>query len=144
MHKMDLEKFGYPELLINDYKYWYLLLRKEQVTLGSMILICKETVSQYSRISNSCHNEMISVIRDIETKIVDHLKFEKINYLMYMMVDDVVHFHVIPRYSSNKSFRHVVYIDEGWPGTPILSSYASLDLSDLYLLRDKLRAQLNN
>ena len=36
-----LAKFGYPESLIIENDHWYTLLRPEQITFGSMILITK-------------------------------------------------------------------------------------------------------
>jgi diadenosine tetraphosphate (Ap4A) HIT family hydrolase len=36
------------------------------------------------------------------------------------MVDPDVHFHVIPRYSSARSFSGVEYPDRGWPAVPVL------------------------
>jgi len=43
-----------------------------------------------------------------------------INYLMLMMVDPDVHFHVIPRYASVRQHAGVQYADAGWPGPPQL------------------------
>ena len=43
--------------------------------------------------------------------------YSKINYLMLMMVDPAVHFHVIPRYEHPVSFCDNDYPDAGWPGT---------------------------
>ena len=33
----------------------------------------------------------------------------KINYLAYMMIDNHVHFHVIPRYSKIKKFNEIEF-----------------------------------
>ena len=36
-----IEKFGYPTTLIREYEHWLVLLRPEQVTLGSLVLAAK-------------------------------------------------------------------------------------------------------
>ena len=46
-------KFNFPDLLIKEYKYWYLMLRYEQPTLGSLILITKYGENQYSKITKN-------------------------------------------------------------------------------------------
>ena len=53
--------------------------------------------------------------------------YERINYLMLMMVDPDVHVHVIPRYSSVRAFMGTDYRDAGWPGPPVLEPAVALD-----------------
>ena len=51
------------------------------------------------------------------------LGYEKINYLMLMMVDADVHFHVFPRYHGAKTFQDMTVPDAGWPGPPRLDAF---------------------
>ena len=48
--------------------------------------------------------------------------YERINYLMLMMVDPHVHFHVVPRYKGERTFADERYPDAGWPGLPDLKA----------------------
>ena len=48
----------------------------------------------------------------------------KINYLMLMMRDPQVHYHVLPRYLEDREFDGVIFSDE--PGPPVLSRVARL------------------
>src|SRR3546814_19148561 len=50
----------------------------------------------------------------------DVFSSDLINYLMLMMVDRDVHFHVLPRYAETQSFSGVAYPDGGWPAAPDL------------------------
>ncbi len=113
-----LIKFGYPGSLIKEYKHWYLLLRPQQCTLGSLVLLCKDPVTRFSEISAESFQEYSAVINEVETHLSTLFKYDKINYLMLMMVDPDVHFHIIPRYSTNKIFENVEFIDAGWPALP--------------------------
>ena len=45
---------------------------------------------------------------------------DKLNYLMLMMVDPDVHFHVLPRYAVEREFGGVRFTDPGWPKVPNL------------------------
>ena len=55
------------------------------------------------------------------------VRYDKINYLMLMMVDPDVHFHVLPRYSGTRTLLGVTYPDAGWPGPPALDQAVDLD-----------------
>ena len=122
-----LKKFGYPKSLLKEFDNWYLLVRLEQVTLGSLILITKNNETSLSSISDSRFNEFSKVIKIIENVLDDTFAFKKINYLMYMMVDPEVHYHIIPRYSEQKYFKDTLFEDKGWPGLPALSEPNMID-----------------
>jgi diadenosine tetraphosphate (Ap4A) HIT family hydrolase len=120
-------KFGYPHTLIREYDHWCVLLRPLQPTLGSLVLVCKQEETAFSQISQSAFNELKSVTGDIETSLAAFRSFEKMNYLMLMMVDPDVHFHVLPRYSSPQTFEGVEFPDKGWPAAPELGANINLD-----------------
>ncbi len=122
-----LKKFGYPESLIRSYQYWHVLLRPAQPTLGSLVLICKENVSHYADISKSAMQEKHQLIGDIESVLSKRFNYSKINYLMLMMVDPAVHFHVLPRYEHAVEFCDKEFADESWPGPPDITADLSLD-----------------
>ena len=115
-----IEKFGYPATLIREYDHWVVLLRPAQVTLGSLVLAAKSDASAYSGLPPDAFAEQGRVIADIERALRSFCAYEKINYLMLMMVDREVHFHVIPRYSGTRSFAGSDFPDHGWPGQPDL------------------------
>jgi len=118
-----MQKFGYPDTLIKEYVNWCILLRREQITIGSLVLVCKSDVTKYSEISKASFQEYSGIIKEIEYTLFKLFKYNKINYLMFMMVDPNVHFHVIPRYSKSKFFKGAVFNDFGWPGIPELTKH---------------------
>jgi len=120
-------KFGYPDTLIMEYKHWCVLLRMQQPTLGSLVLICTEEETAFSQISQDAFNELKTVTQEIESNLDSFRNFEKINYLMLMMVDPNVHFHVLPRYSSVQTFDGCDFPDNGWPAAPDLGANINLD-----------------
>jgi len=115
MLENTLNKFGYPKSLIQEYAHWYLVLRPQQITLGSMVLISKSEDTNFGALSTEAFSELKKVISDIEIKLRLFLKFEKINYEMLMMVDPEVHFHVLPRYSIEVNFMGREFMDLYWP-----------------------------
>ncbi|MEM7670697.1 MAG: HIT family protein [Pseudomonadota bacterium] len=112
--------FGWPETEIAELEHWGLMLRPAQPTLGSLVLVCKQPVTSFAEVSPDGFAELHRAISGIETMLQSAVGFAKINYLMLMMVDPDVHFHVIPRYEDAKDFDGQRYADHGWPGPPAL------------------------
>ena len=121
MINATMEKFGYPGTLIQEYKNWVVLLRPQQATLGALVLVCKNEVDAFSEISSEAFSELKEVTTSIENHLKTCFSYDKINYLMLMMVDRDVHFHVLPRYAHSRIFDQNEFNDPGWPGPPDLA-----------------------
>ena len=115
-----MKKFGYPDTCVKEFHQWVILLRPQQVTLGSLVLICREEATAFSQISLAAFEELPAIIREMETGVSRAFSYTKINYLMLMMVDPEVHFHVLPRYDGPQTFLQQQFLDHGWPGPPDL------------------------
>ncbi|WPB58954.1 HIT family protein [Xylophilus sp. GOD-11R] len=135
-------KFGDPANRLMQTDCWTLLLRPKQPTLGSLVLVCREPVQAFSDVSEKAFVEMRSLVRAIESALRDFVGYERINYLMLMMVDPDVHFHVIPRYEGARDFSGVAFADAGWPGPPALDSAVALDDATRAALLARLRESL--
>ena len=115
-----LIKFGSPESTIKSYDHWSVLLRPQQTTLGSLILACHSEALAFAQIPPDAMAELSIIIKDIESTLAHCFQYDKINYLMLMMVDPHVHFHVIPRYGNSRKHQSIIATDTGWPGLPNL------------------------
>lgn len=113
-------RFGYPDTLIREYEHWVVLLRPAQATLGALILACKDEATRYSDITPAAFTEMAGVVGDMERALSSLFDYRKLNYLMLMMVDPDVHYHVLPRYESDQTWAGSTFTDPGWPGPPNL------------------------
>ena len=82
-----MRKFGYPESLIREYEHWVVLLRPAQVTLGSLVLAAKSNATAFGQLPAGAHAELAAVTSEIEATLNAEIGYEKINYLMLMMVD---------------------------------------------------------
>ena len=122
-----LEKFGYPATLLVELEHWAILLRREQVTLGSLVLAAKGDSTRYSELPPQAFAEQGEAVRRIERALAAFVGFEKINYLMLMMVDPNPHFHVVPRYSAPRTWNGTEFPDLGWPKAPKLDGAITLD-----------------
>ena len=129
-----LGKFGYPGTLIHEGKHWALLVRPAQPTLGSLVLCSLSEAGAYGDLPEDAFVEQRSMVQLAERILAELTRYERINYLMLMMVDPHVHMHVVPRYAKPQFFDATEFADSGWPGPP--------DLKSAPVLTDKLRKNL--
>ena len=129
-----IERFGYPATLVVEYDHWVVLLRPAQPTLGSLVLAAKSEALAFSELEPAAFAEMSQVIADIEARLRDKVRFARINYLMLMMVDPNVHFHVIPRYEGERQAEGLSIADSGWPKMPVLGDAVELDADQIEAL----------
>ena len=120
-------KFGDPANRIVQTSHWTVLLRPKQPTLGSLALVCREPVLAFGELSPAAYADLRSNVQRIEQALREVARYERINYLMLMMVDPDVHFHVIPRYEGERTFFGQTYADAGWPGPPQLDAAVTPD-----------------
>ncbi|MEM8793213.1 MAG: HIT family protein [Pseudomonadota bacterium] len=120
------EKFGWPHTKIVELDHWAALLRPEQPTVGSLVLACKQPVKAFAEVDAAGFAELQHAVAGIEALLKGAISYEKINYLMLMMVDPDVHFHVIPRYQGTRTLLDIEVEDTGWPGPPVLAGARAL------------------
>ncbi|MCC6709145.1 MAG: HIT family protein [Gammaproteobacteria bacterium] len=135
-----MSKFGYPASLVADYAHWVVLLRPQQVTLGALVLVCKEAVTSFGALSPAAGAELVAVGKDIEQALRAAFNHDKINYLMLMMVDPDVHFHVLPRYADTRTCAGQAFTDVAWPGPPRLNEFNATDAAANDAIRAAVRA----
>lgn len=118
--------FGYPGSKIAETDHWLILLRPKQPTFGSLVLVCKEAAQAFSDVSPAAFADLQVAVSGIERLLKAQVDYEKINYLMLMMVDKDVHFHVLPRYEGARTHEGLTFADAGWPAAPALGSAVEL------------------
>ena len=138
-----IEKFGYPATVLKEFEHWVVLLRPAQVTLGSLVLAAKSDAEAYSALPHDAFVEQSDAVAAIEQALAAFTRYERINYLMLMMVDRNVHFHVIPRYSEARTWKGIEFPDPGWPGPPRLDAAVKLDAELLAVLTAELMANFS-
>lgn len=135
-----IRKFGYPDSCVKELARWVVLLRPQQVTLGSLVLACKEPATAFSETSPEAMVELHQAIVQVERALRAAFAYDKINYLMLMMVDPDVHFHVLPRYASERVFQDQTFSDYAWPRPPDLSRVNQADETTTRALRAHLQS----
>ena len=135
-----IAKFGYPATLVAAFDHWVVLLRPAQPTLGSLVLAATSDAGAFGDLPAEAHAELKIVTGAIEAALSHAVGYARINYLMLMMVDPHVHFHVLPRYEGERSAHGVTISDAGWPGQPELGKAVRLDDTQVAALTEWLKS----
>ena len=114
--------FKVDDLTIASTAHWEWSLRPQQATLGSGVISLRTPCKQFSAIPAGAGADLQAMVTLVESALKRVFQYDKINYLMLMMVDAQVHMHVIPRYSGNRTFAGKDWSDAGWPKFPDLSA----------------------
>ena len=138
-----IEKFGYPTTLIKEYENWVVCLRPVQITLGSLVLACKEDTEAFGSLSKVSISELGNVITDIEHTLNSLFDYDKINYLMLMMLDPHVHFHVIPRFANARAYEGTEFKDVDWPAPPDLLRKRDINADTFQSILNKIKDNWN-
>ena len=105
----------------------------------SLVLACREEAARFPELSREAFAELREATGHMEDALSSAFAYDKINYLMLMMVDRHVHYHVIPRYSEPVSLAGRSYPDEFWPGPPDITHAIDLPEDALAAIRNKVR-----
>jgi diadenosine tetraphosphate (Ap4A) HIT family hydrolase len=134
-------KFQVDEHLVLRTTAWSWSIRPAQATLGSGVLSLNRYAARFSDVTASEMADLAALLTKLEQALQSAFACEAINYLMLMMVDKHVHFHVIPRYPAGRRFADLEWLDSGWPAMPALSDQQHRERADvLVLIRDRLQA----
>jgi len=113
-------KFRIPELEILNNAAWTWSVRPEQPTIGATVISLRRPCPHFGEILAGEGAMLAELVAVVEARLIRALRPRRINYLMLMMVDHHVHFHVIPRYEEAVEFAGRTWTDTAFPGPPDL------------------------
>jgi len=114
-------KFRVEQLLVAKNTAWSWSLRPAQATLGCGILSLNRYAARFSEVTPAEMAQLAELLPGLEMALRSVFGYQAINYLMLMMVDQHVHFHVIPRYEGSRQFAGLEWFDHGWPAFPSMT-----------------------
>ena len=138
------DAFDADELTLFRTDHWTVLVRKAQITLGTLVLAANRNFISGAELTLEELAEFPEAVRRLEEALQAAFSFDRINYLCLMMTDRHYHyhyhyhFHVVPRYEGTRNFNGESWSDDAWPGPPSVAA-PETDRSILIALRDYLR-----
>ncbi len=114
------DKFRVNQLNIYETKHWIWSLRPHQATIGAGILSLKRECETFAELNLEEFADLGNIIKVIEPTLRQSFGYDVINYLMLMMFDKQVHYHIFPRYENPVEALGETWKDENWPAVPTL------------------------
>ena len=112
------ETFDADNLTLFRTEHWSVLVRKGQVTLGTLVLAANRNFISASEFTQDELLELPQVVGQLESALTKAFAYDKINYLTLMMSDRHYHSHIVPRYEGARAFGGQTWEDTDWPGPP--------------------------
>jgi len=112
----------YRGAVLWEHKYWVLETSYKQHTFGCYIIFCKrEGVEKISELSVDELTELKQVFKEIENALLKNNTFcpDRFNYWQMGNGLHQLHFHGIPRYSSERKFAGKIWKDNSFGTVPI-------------------------
>ncbi len=135
-------KFRVEELKVLENRSWSWSIRPGQPTLGAGVLSLNRHAGKFSEVTTEEMQDLAEMVGVMEGAIKASFDHAIMNYLMLMMVDHHVHYHVIPRYDSTRIFAGRDWVDNGWPALPLIAdSQHADDPGLLHEIQEKLKSE---
>lgn len=138
------EKFRVDELLIFRSRHWSWSVRPVHSTLGAGVLSLNRYCEAMADLSEGEGADLSLICRVLERALHRFTAPDRMNYVMLMMVDSHLHFHVLPRYEQDKEFGGRTWHDNGWPALPAMADNPEVASATLSAIRESLRANLGD
>ena len=133
-------KFRVEELKVIENRSWTWSVRPAQPTLGAGILSLNRHAGTFAEVTTDEMQDLAELVGALEKAVKSAFEYRIMNYLMLMMVDHHVHYHVIPRYEGVRTFAGREWADNGWPALPVITDSQHPDNPGLlHLIRDTLQ-----
>jgi diadenosine tetraphosphate (Ap4A) HIT family hydrolase len=145
-HLAEFEaKFRVRDLEVLRTEYWSWSVRPVQATLGAGVLSLNRGATAFGDLTEPEGADLAAIVAEVEHALGACMTPDKMNYLMLMMIDAHLHFHVLPRYANPRTFAGHEWNDGGWPAQPALGDNADKSTPEvLRAIRDELRASLRS
>ncbi len=102
------------ELIIKKYKYWTILIHKNQCYLGRCMVKLNRHVIDLFDITEEEMSELFEITKKLRNALNELFKPDLFNYASLGNVVAHLHIHVIPRYKEKRTFRGIEFTDKRW------------------------------
>ena len=141
MSHETLQVFEEEKNTIKEYSFWKLLISNRSRTLGNCVLIIKRDVHRFSELTEEEVVELGVAVKEVENALQGAFRYDKINWLMLMMKEPQVHFHVIPRYKEPRECGGKNFVD-GFQPSPLTMEKLELTQEMLDLIKNEINKSI--
>ena len=137
-------KYSIAKYMLYENSHWRIALRQEQKTPFSLILCVKTNIFDLGEMTKDQNEDLLDCYRFLKKLLILDLKAYRINYLCLMMVDDILHYHVFPRFKENVVIDDLELTDKYFPLPVDLVDGYDMIGQDISILHAYLRSLIQN
>lgn len=101
-------------LLIKKYKYWTVLIHLNQCYLGRCVIKLNRHIVDLFDITQKERNELFRVMKRLRNALKKLFQPDLFNYASLGNEVQHLHFHLIPRYKTERFFGNIKFLDKNW------------------------------
>jgi diadenosine tetraphosphate (Ap4A) HIT family hydrolase len=105
-----------PRRIFAESEHWAALLNTNQDLLGRCFLVLKRPETDVAALSDAEVTDLWALVRRVRAKLDTLWSPDHYNYAFLMNLDPQVHFHVVPRYRSERTFAGHTFVDPHFGG----------------------------
>lgn len=103
--------------LIKDFKFWSVLIAKNQILPGKCVVWCKrEDALDPADATGEEWVELFSIIKGLKKSVFELYKADWFNYTFLGNFTHHLHMHFVPRYKTKRIVHRMKFIDRDWGG----------------------------
>jgi diadenosine tetraphosphate (Ap4A) HIT family hydrolase len=103
----------YEAGFVRRYEHWTVEISHKQHTLGCAILFCNRSVIFFEELDTAELTELRDIVAMMKKTVYAEAPFDaiRLNILQMGNTTSHLHFHIVPRYTSNRKWGGVSWID---------------------------------
>ena len=105
----------YAANLVKEYKHWSLYVAENQGYLGRCVVWCKrEDALDLADATPEEREELFEILGQLRVAAQSLFKVDWLNYAFLGNETRHLHCHFLPRYSSERTFAGLIFLDKRW------------------------------
>lgn len=105
----------FSKSLVKQYRYWGVYVHENQSYLGRCVVWCdRADAKQLTDATKDECDELLSILKELQEASVSAFGGDWFNFAFLGNGTPHLHCHFIPRYSKEREFEGVKFIDERW------------------------------
>jgi len=137
-----IEKYNLSDNVIFETTHWSWILNNNQSTIGSSFLVLKRDCTSFNETLIDEMNDFKFISSLIEKVFAKAFNIKKVQFLKLMMIDQQLHYHIVPRHEEPINIFNFEWKDNDWPGLPNLETL-NYDSTITNKILEYLKASIN-
>jgi len=131
--------------LIRDFKFWSVLIAKNQILPGKCVIWCKrEDALDPTDATTEEWFELLSIIKILKASVLDLYKADWFNFTFLGNSTHHLHMHFVPRYGAEVTVHGMKFVDKDWGREYTVDPNFSIPVEILESIKNEISEKLED